>query len=80
MTRDHTASAEDSSAHHWDRTRSVPETGRYILASNLEGALRDAIEIAKLREIHMRVESSSYRAGLEANLAYLRAHGTLDVR
>lgn len=58
-----------------------PEEGSYILVSNLESALEDAM-IAARRDNHEigHKGESAYIAGLTSNLAYLRKHGILTIR
>lgn len=58
-----------------------PEEGSSILAANLESALYLAIQaLAATEARYPQPFKSCQRAGFEANLAYLRKHGILDIR
>lgn len=58
-----------------------PEEGSYILVSNLESAIEDAMIAARRDSYEIGSKSdSAYIAGLEANLSYLRRHKTLNIR
>lgn len=52
------------------------EEGSSILASNLEDALNDAVQLGAARGDY----GSAYVHGLKSNLAYLRKHGTLTIK
>lgn len=57
------------------------QEGSYILASNLESALATILSLQSDIEIKYGPHfKSAFRSGLESNLAYLRANGTLEVR